>query len=137
MKVIVKGHHLPGLTCGPHEQVHVGLQVGTEPQSLVPGDASEALWTTEIHRIDVDVGPDFRGPAVHGRPCERFLYLTWGEVHEGRFDMFRRAKLMLAHLAPLARHEVVVGRVALTDAAGMPLCARVEPPTITWNAPGR
>ncbi len=53
-------------------------------------------------RLDVDVvrgrdgALDFRGPAVHGRPGDRFLYLTSGRVHDGTFDMFRRAKLMLS-----------------------------------------
>jgi hypothetical protein len=53
--------------------------------------------------------------------------------------MFRRAKLMLdvvpaEVLAAAAREGLLVGRLGLTDAHGNPLCARVEPPHITWTA---
>ncbi|MFM9499380.1 DUF5990 family protein [Streptomyces galilaeus] len=34
----------------------------------------------------------------------------------------------------LARDGLLVGRLGLTDAQGGPLCARVEPPHITWTA---
>ena len=37
-------------------------------------------------------------------------------------------------LAAAARHGLLVGRLGLTDAQGGPLCARVEPPHITWTA---
>jgi len=44
---------------------------------------------------------DFRGPAVYGRRGDRFLYLTWGDLTDDeRFEMFRRAKLMLNHINP-------------------------------------
>ena len=46
--------------------------------------------------LDTDGALDFKGPAVHGKRGERFLYLTWGNVaSDGSFTMFRRAKLML------------------------------------------
>ena len=53
--------------------------------------------------------------------------------------MFRRAKLMLDAvpaevLADAARDGLLVARLGLTDAHGGPLCARVEPPHVTWTA---
>ena len=130
----IEGHRLPGSTCGPYRHVHVGLQVGREPQGLVAADAAEASWTTEVRVVEGPDGPDFRGPAVHGRPADRFLYLTWGQLLDGRFAMFRRAKLMLAEVRPLAAHDTVLGRLPLTDSCGMPVCAQVRPPAITWTA---
>ncbi|HEY6932129.1 MAG TPA: DUF5990 family protein [Marmoricola sp.] len=65
---------------------------------------------------------------MHGKKGERFVYLTWGTVEEGRFTMFRRAKLMLSDLPPLA--EKVDVDVDLTDEQGMPRCARLRPPAI-------
>lgn len=122
MRLLIRGHRLPGLTCGPYTNVHVGIQVRREPVDLVPADAVAAEWVAEIRTDD----GDFRGPAVQGRKGERFVYLTWGTVAEGTFTMFRRAKLALADL-PADEDEVTV-EVDLTDEHGMPRCARLCPP---------
>jgi len=54
--------------------------------------------------------------------------------------MFRRAKLWLDAIPPdvldeADRKGTVVGRLALTDDMGGPLCASVRPPIIKWSAP--
>ena len=102
---------------------------------LQPGDATEVTWT-----IDCEVnGSDIRGPYIQGRPGDRFIYLNWGSVDDdGRMDMFRRAKLMLADvpgdvLAKAAKSGRLVGSLGLTDAKGQPLCASVRPPMIDWS----
>ena len=125
MRLVIRGHHLPGRTCGTHTDIHVGLQVGREPTGLVPADADRAEWVTEVEAR----GEDFRGPAVQGRRGERFVYLTWGSGNRQEFAMFRRAKLMLADL-PTGADEVTVD-VDLTDELGMPRCARLRPPAIS------
>jgi hypothetical protein len=127
--VLIKGAGLPGRRCGTYADVHVALQVGSRPEGLVPGDAAHAEWTTEVRVIETDDGRDFRGPAVHGRRGERFLYLTWGEYDGESFAMFRRAKLMLAD-TPDA--DEVIAEVNLTDGRGMPTCARLHEPTVRW-----
>jgi hypothetical protein len=124
MRLVIRGHRLPGLSCGPYENVHVGIQVRKDPEGLVAADAAGAEWVAEIRTAD----GDFRGPAVQGRKGERFVYLTWGTVSGGSFAMFRRAKLMLADL-PAGAEEVTVD-VDLTDEHGMPLCARLSPPAL-------
>lgn len=133
--VQLEGHDLPGLRCGAYEGVHVGLQVGRHPHALVPGDAARASWTTQVTVLVRDGDLDVRGPAVHGPRGERFLYLTWGEVAaDGTFTMFRRAKLMLDELGEGAAEATgALGTLGLTDACGLPLCARVVPPAITWT----
>jgi len=68
------------------------------------------------------------GPAVHGCKGDRFVYLTSGDYAGGTFTMFRRAKLMLADLPRDADHATV--EVHLTDASGMPRCARLRAPVI-------
>jgi hypothetical protein len=122
--VLIRGRSLPGRSCGPYDDIHVGLQVGSEPCDIFPADAERVEWVTEVRVVDAD----FRGPAVQGRKGERFIYLTWGTLTEGVFTMFRRAKLMLADL-PLEA-DVVTVDVDLTDDAGMPRCARLRPPAI-------
>lgn len=124
MRLIIRGHQLPGLTCGPYRNIHVGLQVKSQPVDLVPADAAAAEWVAEIRTDD----GDFRGPAVQGKKGERFVYLTWGTVDGDSFSMFRRAKLMLAEL-PADAAEVTVD-VDLTDESGMPRCARLRQPAI-------
>ena len=124
MRLVIRGHHLPGRRCGPYNDVHVGLQVRRDPEGLVPGDAEQAEWVAEI-RTD---GGDFRGPTVQGRRDARFVYLTWGTFADGTFTMFRRAKLMLDDL-PREADEVTV-EVHLTDETGMPRCARLRTPAL-------
>lgn len=124
MRLVIRGHQFPGVTCGSYTNIHVGLQVRQEPVDLVPADADAAEWVAEIRTVD----GDFRGPAVHGKKGERFVYLTWGTVDGESFSMFRRAKLMLGDL-PADADEVNVD-VDLTDEHGMPRCARLCPPAI-------
>jgi hypothetical protein len=146
VRVVIEGFDLPGRRfCGPHgdllDDVHVGVQVRRGPHHLVPGDAARARWELDV---SVVTGPDgsldFRGPAVQGKRGDRFLYLTWGNVDdEGRFQMFRRAKLMLDRIDPglvaeAERHRrPLIGAVRLTDAHGAPRCARVDPPDLEWT----
>ncbi len=96
---------------------------------------TDARWETDV----AVVGDDFRGPAVHGRRGERFVYLTWGDLSDGRFAMFRRAKLMLSRVDPALVDEAtrdgrcLVADVVLTDDRGGPRCARVDPPAVRWS----
>ena len=72
MLLVVRGHDLPGASFAGHDRIGVALQVRAEPQGIVAGDADEARWETDVRRVN----GDRRGPAVHGRRGERFLYLT-------------------------------------------------------------
>ncbi len=142
--VTIRGHHLPGRTFtsshGTSTNVHVAVQERADPLDPVPGDAPSATWDIEVGLMTTHEGQlDFRGPAVHGKRGERFVYLTWGDVGaDGSFAMFRRAKLMLSHVDP----DLVVaaerdGRrlmadVHLTDDCGGPRCAALAPPALVW-----
>ena len=138
MLLQIRGHHLPGRTWRAHDEqydnVHVGIQVGKEPRELVRGDADTSSWTIPIEVVAREGELDYRGAAVQGRPGSRFVYLTWGDVGEdGSFTMFRRAKLMLADLAPLIiddRGQTIVATVDLTDDCGGPRCARLRAPAL-------
>ena len=134
-RLIIRGHDLPGLTCGDYSDVHVGIQHKREPVELIAADAESVTWTVDIEVRETDHGRDFRGPAVQGKRGERFVYLTWGELPGGpeTYAMFRRAKLMLAELPEGAE---AVADVHLTDDGGMPRCARLLPPALTWREGG-
>lgn len=120
--------------------VHVGVQLRREPVELTRADAAVVRWDIDVDVVDHAGDLDFRGPVVQGRRGERFVYLTWGEVHPGgAFEMFRRAKLMLNRIDPgLVRAALgadgLEARVDLTSSDGGPRCARVDPPAIVWSA---
>lgn len=146
MRVNIQGYDLPGRSfCGtngePYDDVRVGVQIRKNPEQLIPADADAAHWEIDV---TVVAGPDgsldFKGPAVHGKRVDRFLYLTWGNIDDnGDFGMFRRAKLMLNRVDPELVHAAnsganqLVGRVRLSDDHGTPRCARVDPPDLTWS----
>jgi hypothetical protein len=145
MRIVIEGRDLPGAEFEsdgvPLHNVHVAVQVGKEPIGLVRGDAGSARWEIDVRPVVADGGVDLRGPAVHGKMGERFLYLTWGDVGaDGFFAMFRRAKLMIADIEPgmlaaaAAADGALVASLSLTDERGGPRCARVEPPLIIWRA---
>jgi hypothetical protein len=135
VRLVIRGHDLPGRSYAGHARIAVGLQVRTEPSDVVPGDVGSARWETDVRVVDGDV----RGPAVQGRKGDRFVYLTWGDVSTGDFEMFRRAKLMLDRVDTGLVEEAdrtgrpLVADVALTDERGGPRCARVDPPAVRWR----
>jgi hypothetical protein len=137
----IVGRRLPGASWSGRHGIHVGVQRESEVVGLVIGDAADAVFDIEL---DVVVGadgrPDFRGPYVHGRRGERFVYLSWGEVDEARnFAMFRRLKLHLAPLVEQSPAETLLSAkeiqavLELTDTRGRPLAASVRPPWVTWR----
>ena len=142
IQVRIIGRRLPGRTCGPYAEVSVALagKVACELIDSIPADARAARWETRIEVREKDGRAVFRGPSVNGPPRERFLYLNWvGRERGGAAAMFRRAKLRLDAvpapvLAESLRSGVLVGRLELTAADGMPVCASVRPPAITWTS---
>jgi uncharacterized protein DUF5990 len=145
--VQVVGIELPGRTCADprpdglvYENVHVGVQRRQEVVDVVRGDAPTAVWSLTVEPNFRDGALDFRGPFVQGRRGDRFLYLSWGSVDaSGHFEMFRRAKLMLDPVTPELVQAAdragnrLVATLGLTDGDGMPRCAAVRPPVITWT----
>ena len=141
LKMQIVGQSLQGRQFACYHGVYLGIQRRAEVIDVVPGDAVEAVFQLTIEVVpDAAGGFDFRGPYVHGKRGERFLYLSWGDLSaDGTFAMFRRAKLHLSGLDPSdVAHAVetggtLEGRLGLTDAKGGPLCASVRPPRINWR----
>jgi len=123
------------------DNVHVGVQIRRDAAQLIRADVSEAVWETDVDVVRNNGFLDFRGPAVHGKPGDRFIYLTWGNVlPDDEFEMFRRAKLMLDRVErELMESAMKAGClnavVDLTDDRGGPRCARVDPPSVVWSVP--
>jgi hypothetical protein len=124
------------------EPVYVGIQKGNQVIALVPGDAPRVVFDFPVDVMSSSrEGLDFRGPFVHGDRGKRFLYLSWGEVGEnGRFSMFRRAKLPLSAID--AKHMVrslsstslvVEGTLNLTDDKEGPICGTAVARVLDWK----
>jgi hypothetical protein len=136
MQIVIEGRDLP-----ERADVFVGMQVGKEVVDIVPATRTVARWTVDVEVVTTpDGGLDVRGPAVHGRRGDRFLYLSWGtRTDADGFAMFRRAKLMLDAVDPetfsrAAGGGGLVALLGLTAADGSPRCAAVRPPDVTWSA---
>ena len=136
---------MPAAWCTGPAALSLGLQSGRD--DIVHGIALE-----DGMRFEVSVGvkrgragdPDFTGPLVHGRPGERFLYLSWGHAtDDSEHDMFRRLKL---YLSPVSRKEwsspgvtwaqVQRGAITITVSGsapdGTPHCGTAE---VRWRSP--
>lgn len=141
LRIRIEGTNLPGRTFCEHENVHVGVQCRREPVDLIGAGAVDAIFEFDVEILPTDDGAwDFRGPYVHGKRRERFIYLTWGDLPPGGdYTMFRRAKLHLSCLDPAliesaaAADQQLVARLSLTDGKGGPRCASVRPPAIAWS----
>ncbi|MDI1463398.1 DUF5990 family protein [Catellatospora sp. KI3] len=138
MLVRIIGRQLPGASCAGVDGVRVGVQRDRDVEQWVPADGEQAVFEFDVTVVDTADGPDFRGPYVHGRRGERFLYLVWSHASTGLPVMFRRAKLQLAPVAELLvqRPDVraaVTGTLPLTGRDGTPVCASVRPPWIEWT----
>ena len=151
MHIRIDAVDLPGLTCPApadakvpaYGNIHVAVQRRDRPAELLdpqPADAASATWTLECTAISSPSGTEVKGPYVQDRLGHRFIYLSWGSVDtDGRFAMFRRAKLMIGGVDPqvltaAAQSGVLVARLGLTDAKGQPLCAAVTPPRVEWSS---
>ncbi|HLZ72673.1 MAG TPA: DUF5990 family protein [Dehalococcoidia bacterium] len=142
LRLRIVGHSLPGLQWCDQAPVYVGVQRGSVVVDLVPGDAGEAVFDLSVDVVARDDGErDFRGPYAQGKRGDRFLYLSWGTLGaDGRFVMFRRAKIRFAEIPTaevehaLATGETLVGTLSLTGERGGPVCAAVRPPRIRWQS---
>ncbi len=143
VRVLLNG--MPTVWCTDLSALSVGLQSGRD-------GLLEGVVLANGRQFDVEVGvregrdgePDFRGPLVHGRVGDRFLYIAWLEpVQDGSRKMFRRLKL---YLSPVARRgwssegigwDLVRGpgpvwcEVSGCDAHGGPACGTAE---LTWSS---
>ena len=142
LNVRIIGERLPGRTFESHTNVHVGVQRGDEVVQIQPAEGSSVKFSFGVVLRELeDGGLDLRSPFVHGKPGDRFFYLSWGNVgDDGSFEMFRRAKLMLGAIdgetvdAASGSGQALVGRLSLTGGDGGPRCAAVRPPAIDWRA---
>jgi hypothetical protein len=80
---------------------------------------------------------DWKGPFVHGRPGERFLYLNWGRQQSIGWNGIRRAKIPLGMIpmelveTAVAQKSSLLGSLNGIARDGGPIAASVK--TVQWQ----
>jgi uncharacterized protein DUF5990 len=139
--ICLHGIDFPGRDFDGKADIKVGPQKGDEVVDDVFGDVKQADFTFElrVERNPKTGKPNFLGPYAHGKPGERFLYLSWGVRQGPLFQMFRRAKISLSHLdwatveTAARTKRPIEATLRLTDKKGGPLCASVKREAIEWR----
>jgi hypothetical protein len=123
------------------EKVFLGIQRGEEVIEAVRADQKEVIFrpTFRVGK-QPDGSPNFLGPFAKGAPQERFFYLSWGVMDkEGRFKMFRRAKIHLNHLtweqigSALSSDRSLKVSIDMTGKKGDPICASIRKDRANWQ----
>jgi len=118
-----------------------GDSKGNEVIDAAPGDGKQVTFRPAFKvGTQPNGSPNFLGPFAKGTPQERFFYLSWGVMTEdGRFQMFRRAKIHLNHLTreqigrALSDDRPIKVIIDMTDRKGGPLCASVRKDRAKWQ----
>ncbi len=122
----------PGNCYGDDTPVVIGVQRGTDVEQIAPATVT-AAFDVEIKVVD---DGDFRGPSVHGRRGDRFLYLVWGRVTPtAAFDRFARSNIMLNGIPPDLRRPGRDRRLVCTvqdSRSGAPASGRLRPGEVSW-----
>ena len=104
MRIVIEAPISPSrlrLDGEPLHNVHVPCRSARSRSTWSAATPTTRRWDVSVRAVVEDGSVDLRGPAVHGKKGERFLYLTWGNVRpDGSFVMFRRAKLMVGDIPP-------------------------------------
>jgi hypothetical protein len=143
VRLHIHGHDLPAWAPSSGDlpgTPSVGVQRKQQAALLQDRGNATGHWVIEADLVETPDGSvDLRGPWVHGRAGDRFVYLTWGFASDDEFTMVRRAKLMLAAVDAEQLHaaqesdQPLIGSLSLTGNDGTPVCAAVRPPAISWT----
>jgi len=137
----IQCHNLPGTTFECRTEVRLGIQRAKEVVEDVPGDAPGVTFSVPLRLSTVEGSdrPNFLGPFAHGTPDDRFVYLSWGERIDGKWYMFRRAKIKLGHIGfeeidrAMKEQKPLRVSIGMTDEKGGPLCGTVKDERSEWE----
>ncbi len=131
----------PGNCYGAAMPILLGTQRNKDVEQVVSATET-AEFRLDVGVVSMSAGFDFKGPYVHGRKGDRFLYLSWGVAQAGEgFEMFARAKLKFEDLERKLLVDVLTLDEPLltctmqaTNEKGHPASGTIRPPRITWSA---
>jgi hypothetical protein len=128
---------LPAVAAG---QLQFGVQRGktvVKVQEMSP-ELTQLTVTLEATAVlQSDNSFDWKGPYVHGRPGERFLYLNWGWQQADGWQGMRRAKIPLGLIpselvkTAVAQNSLLHGTLDGIARDGGPVAASVK--SVAWH----
>ena len=127
--------NLPGSTIDGNPHCMLALQKGTEAVQQTPADNPTAFFELEVEFVlDTVSGKiDYKGPYVHGKLRDRFVYFCWGFESIHGWQTVRRAKFYLDSITPMQWNaamqmfEPVRVRFNMTGPKDQPLTASIKP----------
>jgi hypothetical protein len=133
---------LPGNYLGDQIPLLVGIQHGQEIRQITPlASADTASFDFEFALAGEGDSVDVRGPFVHGRKGDRFVYLVWGHpTQDDPFVRYARTKLMfndipmdlMLTVADGSAGGVLVCTLQATSDKGTESSGTVRPPRVSW-----
>lgn len=117
--------------CGPGVPVVAGVQNGQQIDQ-VEVVAGTLVFEVTVSRSD---DGDVRGPFVHGKRGDRFLYVVWGVgAAADDFERFGRTKLLFNDVPPeVWSADLRCEFEAANEKDGLAL-ASVRPPRVRWTS---
>ncbi len=124
---------LPPKECGELTEIEIGIQKGEAscPPTRQSTERAEFEISVRVRRDPKTGGPNFLGEWAHGKPGERFLYLTWTACQGGLRERYGRMKVPLTSIPweiverAVAETRVLEARVSGIGRHGKPACATV------------
>ncbi|MCA9901375.1 MAG: hypothetical protein H6654_16395 [Ardenticatenaceae bacterium] len=137
LPIYLKLEPIPTIAAG---QLQFGVQRGKTViavQDIYP-EMTHLMAVLEVTAVPLlDQTFDWKGPFVHGRPRERFLYLNWGRQQTVGWHGMRRAKIPLGMIPTELVETAVVQKSSLLGSLngiardGGPIAASVK--TVQWQ----
>ncbi len=126
--------NMPGSTIDGNPGCMLGVQKSAETVQQVSADNPTAFFEIEVEfLLDPASGKiDYKGPYVHGKSGERFLYFCWGFESLHGWQTVRRAKFYLDSITPvqwnaaMQMFEPVRVRFNMTGPKNQPLTASIK-----------
>ncbi len=119
----------------------LGIQDGkvVTQDVLIEGQATiHFQFTIQVAIDPANDTPNFKGSYIQGPRAAHFIYLCWGDRHEGGWVMHSRAKIPLAGL-PVEKIQQAVragtplrARIRMSDSRGKPAVATLKPGQVEW-----
>lgn len=132
---------LPPRECVGYTEIEIGIQQGenSHPPTRRTADRAEFEIAVRVRQDPKTGAPVFLGDGTHGKPQERFLYLTWHGWNGASRERFRRMKVPLASIPWETVATAVAGERFLEASVcglardGGPACATVPLRGAGWQ----
>ncbi len=122
----------PTEPCGPGVPVVAGVQKRQQIDQVQVVAAETLVFEVTVSRSD---NGDIRGPFVHGKRGDRFLYVVWGVgTAADDFERFGRTKVLFNDVPPEVWSADLRCEFEATNDKDGPALASVRPRRVRWTS---